>query len=98
MGVRHAVLFRFAAGVTGEQIAALGEALAELPPKIAVIRGYRFGPDLGLASTTWDFAVVADFDTAEDFATYRDHADHRALIRARVEPVVAERVSVQFET
>lgn len=98
MGVRHAVLFRFAAGVTDEQVAALGEGLAGLPAGIAEIRAYRFGPDLGLASATWDYAVVADFDSAEDYATYRDHPDHRALITQRVEPIVAERVAVQFES
>lgn len=98
MGVRHAVLFRFVDGVTGEQVAALGEGLAGLPSRIAEIRDYRFGPDLGLVSTTWDYAVVADFDTAEDYATYRDHPEHRTVITELVEPVAAERIAVQFRT
>ena len=98
MGVRHAVLFRFADGVTDEQVAALGEGLAGLPSRIAAIRDYRFGPDLGLASTTWDYAVVADFDSAEDFATYRDHPDHRVVVTELVEPICAERIAVQFRT
>jgi hypothetical protein len=98
MGVRHAVLFRFVDGVTDEQVAALGEGLAGLPPRIAEIRDYSFGSDLGLASTTWDYAVVADFDSAEDYTTYRDHPDHRTIVTELVEPISVERVAVQFQT
>ncbi len=41
--------------------------------------------------------MVADFASAERFRVYRDHPDHRALIRDVVEPAVAERASVQYE-
>ncbi|HEX8805016.1 MAG TPA: Dabb family protein [Acidimicrobiales bacterium] len=98
MGVRHVVLFRLAEGVTAEQVDAIAEGLAALPAAIGEIRGYRFGPDLGLSDTTWDFAVVADFDSAEDYLVYRDHPEHRAFIAAHVEPLVVERVAVQHAT
>lgn len=97
-GVGHAVLFRFNAGTTDEQIEDFGAGLAALPTRIAQIRSYRFGPALRLVGTSWDYALVAEFDSAEDFVAYRDHPDHQAFIAERVEPLVAERASVQFET
>jgi hypothetical protein len=41
--------------------------------------------------------VVGDFATVDDYLTYRDHPDHRALIRDLVRPIVGERASIQFE-
>ncbi|HEX6421645.1 MAG TPA: Dabb family protein, partial [Acidimicrobiales bacterium] len=58
---------------------------------------YRHGPDAGLNPASWDYVVVADFASADDYLTYRDHPDHRAPIRDLVEPIVAERASVQYE-
>ena len=76
---RHIALFRWAEGVTTEQIADLGEALYALPAVIPEIRSYRFGADVGLGEHNFDYAVVADFDGVEDFRTYRDNPDHRAV-------------------
>ena len=41
--------------------------------------------------------MVAEFASADAYVGYRDHPDHRALIRDLVEPITAERASVQFE-
>jgi stress responsive alpha/beta barrel protein len=96
MAVRHVVLFRFADGTTGEQVRALADGLDEMPEAVGVMLDYRHGRDLGINEASWDYAVVGDFATADDYTTYRDHPDHRALIRDLVTPIVAERVSLQF--
>lgn len=99
MALRHVVMFRFAEGTTGDERAALAAGLAGMPAATGAIAAdrYRHGPDVGLNPASWDYVVVADFASAEDYLTYRDHPDHRALIRDLVEPIVAERASVQYE-
>ena len=64
---------------------------------IEAISAYAYGPDLGLRDGTWDFAVVADFESPEDFRSYADHPDHVAFIKDRLTPVLKERASLQFE-
>lgn len=99
MALRHVVMFRFAEGTTDDQRAALASGLAGMPAATGAIDAerYRHGPDAGLNPVSWDYVVVADFASADDYLTYRDHPDHRALIRDLVEPIVAERASVQYE-
>jgi hypothetical protein len=99
MGFRHVVMFRFAPDATDEQRAALARGLDTMPAATGAIdpTHYRHGPDLGISPASWDYVVVADFASAERFRAYRDHPDHRTLIRDVVEPAVAERASVQYE-
>jgi hypothetical protein len=97
MAVRHVVLFRFADGATGEQVQALAVGLDRMPRAVGVMLDYRHGRDLGVNEGTYDYAVVGDFATVDDYRTYRDHPEHRALIRDLVTPIVAERASMQFE-
>jgi hypothetical protein len=96
MAVRHVVLFRFGEGTTDEQVQALADGLDEMPKAVGVMLDYRHGRDLGINEASYDYAVVGDFATTDDYLAYRDHPDHRALIRDLVTPIVAERFSVQF--
>ena len=41
--------------------------------------------------------MVAEFADANAYEAYRDHPAHRSLIRELVEPITAQRASVQFE-
>jgi hypothetical protein len=96
MAVRHVVLFRFSEGTTDEQVQALADGLDGMPKAVGVMLDYRHGRDLGINEASYDYAVVGDFATVDDYLAYRDHPDHRALIRDLVTPIVAERCSVQF--
>jgi hypothetical protein len=96
MAVRHVVLFRFGQGTTDEQVQALADGLDEMPNAIGVMLDYRHGRDLGINEASYDYAVVGDFTTTDDYLTYRDHPDHRALIRDLVTPIVTERMSAQI--
>ena len=95
---RHVVLFTWKPEATDEQKRALHDGLAKLPPAIDTIRAYKFGPDAGLRPANYDYAVVADFDDQAGYLTYRDHPVHRDLVERHVNPIVASRAAVQFET
>ncbi|HEY4378351.1 MAG TPA: Dabb family protein [Acidimicrobiales bacterium] len=97
MTVRHAVLFQFNDDATPEQVTAMQAGLARLPGLIPELIDYQFGTDLGINDTSWDFAITADCATVDDYLTYRDHPDHQAFIRDHITPLVANRVSVQYE-
>ncbi len=95
--LRHVVLFKFAAGVTGDQIAGLEAGLATLPGAIPGIARYEFGRDLGLADGNFDFALVADFDDAAAYRAYGADDTHRQVIADHVRPIVDAVVRVQYE-
>jgi len=95
--IRHVALFRWNDATTEEQTQRIREELGELPSLIAEVRDYRFGPDAGLVDTSWDFAVVADFDDAEGWRSYREHPAHQRILTEHIGPAAAERASVQFE-
>jgi hypothetical protein len=48
-----------------------------------------------LMDGTFDYAMVADFDSAEDWHTYRDHPDHIAFAQ-RFGHLAAEAARVQY--
>lgn len=93
----HVVLFRWKPSTTDADVAAISLGLGELLPVIPEIRSYRFGSDVALNDGTYDFAVVAGFDTRDDYLVYRDHPAHRTLISERIAPQIADRSAVQFE-
>lgn len=98
MPVRHVVVFRFHPDTPAEPVEALRSALAELGAALPEILTYDVGPDLGVNAASWDFAVSATFADAAGYLAYRDHPDHQRIIREQVEPITAERASVQFAT
>ena len=95
--IRHVVMFTFQETAPEGTVAHLEEGLFLLAQTISEISAYTYGGDVGLREGNYDFAIVADFETAEDFRTYADHPDHQAFIKERIVPVVKDRVSVQFE-
>lgn len=99
MPIRHAVLFRFTDEATEAQIAALAAGLSTMPDETGAVddNRYQHGRALGLNPASWDYAVVAEFADANAYEAYRDHPAHRSLIHELVEPITAQRASVQFE-
>ncbi|MDA0562734.1 Dabb family protein [Streptomonospora sp. S1-112] len=95
MTLRHIALFKWAEGVTPDQVAEVGRLLAPLPDAITQLRAYAFGPDAGISEGAYDFAVVADVDDEEGFIAYRDHPEHQAAL-AVIRPLLADRAAVQF--
>ncbi|HEX9065549.1 MAG TPA: Dabb family protein [Streptosporangiaceae bacterium] len=96
--IRHVVVMTWKPGTTPDQVEAVRAGLATLPAQMTGLTGYAFGPDAGVSQGTADFAVVADFDSRESYLAYRDHPAHREIIERTLNPIVAERRSVQFES
>ena len=95
--IRHAVLFKWKAGTTLEQVQALAAGLARLPAEIPEIAAYRFGSDLGQAEGNADFAIVADFASVEDWRSYVQHPAHVRLIEEYILPIRESRAVLQYE-
>lgn len=96
MALRHIALFRWQDGTTPDQVARVEEALGILPDVISALDAYAFGPDLGIGSDTFDFAVVAEVADEAGFVAYRDHPDHQAAL-AVIRPLLADRAAVQYQ-
>lgn len=95
--VRHIALFRWNAEVTAEREQQLVERLTELGDLIPGVVHYDIGRDVGLNDGNFDFAVVADFASADAYVVYRDHPAHQAVIAECIAPIREHRASVQFE-
>lgn len=93
----HVALFAWKPGTTEHDVSALGDGLATLPGLIPEIRGYRFGPDAGLADGNVDYAVVADFDDVGAFRAYVAHPAHRDVIDRLLTPILARRSAAQVD-
>jgi hypothetical protein len=95
--IQHVVLLTFVPEATPEQRAAVADGLRALPGLIPQIKRYAFGPDLGLATDTASFGVVAEFETRADYEVYRDHPAHRQVNTDHIAPIRAGRAAIQFE-
>jgi hypothetical protein len=97
MPIQHVVLFRFHDDTDPSAVDDLTDGLRRLPGLIPQIASYVVGPDLGVSEGSWDFGLAARFASVADFETYRAHPEHQAVVDELVQPIVAERRSVQFE-
>ena len=95
---RHVVLLAWTDEATEDQRVEVGAQLSKLPGVIPQIRQYVIGSDAGINQGNHDFAVVADFDSAEDYIVYRDHPAHQAIIAQNIRPILAARAAVQYWT
>ncbi len=94
---RHVVLMRWTPETTTADVNAIAEGLGGLPAAIPELRDFRFGHDAGINEGNFDFAVVADFASADDYLVYRDHPLHQAVIAERIAGHLAQRVAVQHD-
>jgi hypothetical protein len=95
--IRHVVVLRWNEPVSEADLAAMSAALDALPAAIPEIVVYRHGRDLGLNPANFQYAIVAEFASADDFVTYRDHPEHQRFIAEHLTGRVAERAAVQYE-
>jgi hypothetical protein len=94
--IRHTALFKWTSEATAEQKAAVAAELASLPPIVPSIRALVLGPDVGVATGNFDFAVTADFDDEAGFFAYRTDPAHVDILNRTITPILAQRVAVQF--
>ncbi|HTS99563.1 MAG TPA: Dabb family protein [Streptosporangiaceae bacterium] len=91
------VLFAWTPEATNQQKQRVVEELRTLPPLLSGLRAYHVGPDAAVVEGNADFAIVADFDDAASYLAYRNHPAHRAIVEQVVNPIIKERVAVQYE-
>ena len=94
--ITHIFMLELAEGATDEQVQHFADGLDELVPQLDMIRGYLHGRDLGLVDGTWDYAVVADFDSPEDYLAYASHPLHVELGVNRSRPIIGRSARVQI--
>jgi Stress responsive A/B Barrel Domain len=94
---RHVVLLTWKPDTTDEQIELVRSGLSELPELVPGIRDYRIGADAGLVEGNADFAITADFDDTDGYLIYRTHPAHVAVLNSAINPIVAQRIAVQYE-
>jgi hypothetical protein len=95
--LRHVVLFAWVPEATDEQKQQVIDGLRSLPPLMSGLRAFDVGPDAGLVDGNADFALVADFDDAPSYLAYRNHPTHRAIIDQVINPIIKNRVAIQYE-
>jgi heme-degrading monooxygenase HmoA len=95
--IRHAVLFGWDDEMTDDMERTFAAELTALAPKLAGLRSYRCGRDLGLVEGNFDFAVVADFEDTDSYVAYRDNPEHRDIISRYSGPHARVRAAVQYE-
>jgi hypothetical protein len=95
--LRHVVLFRLIKDAPEGTVRSLQDGLSHLARSIPDISSYSHGLDLGLREGNFDLAVVADFIDEPAFKRYVDHPDHQAFVADKLQPVLAERVALQFD-
>jgi hypothetical protein len=96
MALRHILVIRFTDDTTDEQVDEFAAALDGLPQAIPQIRSYRHGRDAGIRESSWDYGLVAEYDSADDFQTYLAHPAHQQIVQEILEPISAQRASVQM--
>ena len=94
---RHVVTFRWNSESSPEHVAALEEALSELPGILPDLRRYAYGTDAGINEGNYDFAVVAEFDNSDGYLAYRDNDEHHRIIQTFIAPYLDSRTVVQFD-
>jgi len=95
--IRHVVMFTWDDEMTDEMEQQLAAELTALAPRLAGLRSYHAGPDVGVVEGNFDFAVVADFDDVASYLAYRDHPDHQEIVGRLSRPHATSRASVQYE-
>ena len=98
MPFRHVVMFQWAEGLGPDHIERVRSGLDALPAQIEQIRSYVHGVDVGISEGSFDYVLVADFDSMDDYVAYRDHPVHQQFIADVIVGNVAGRAAVQYET
>lgn len=88
-------MFRWADHVESDHVHRVRDAFDELATLVTV-RQHAHGTDVGVAEGTFDYLVVADFDTVADWRSYRDHPAHVLLVEELITGHVSDRATGQF--
>lgn len=91
-------MFRWADHVDPDHVRQVRDAFDELAEQIDGLRHHAHGTDVGVSEGTYDYLVVADFESIEHWRAYRDHPAHVLLVEELIVGHVTERAGGQFQT
>jgi len=94
---RHVAMFRWADHVDTEHVQRVHEAFDELADRTPGLRHHAHGSDVGVSEGTFDYLLVADFESVADWRVYRDHPTHVLLVEELISGHVIEQVAGQFQ-
>ncbi|WP_115790545.1 Dabb family protein [Arthrobacter silvisoli] len=77
--IRHTVLFQFTSDFPPAERQAWIDGLNNMAGKIPGMFNLSHGPDVLGTERSFDYAIVADFETVEDIAVYNTHPLHEPL-------------------
>jgi len=77
--IRHVVLFKFKATFPPEDRAAWEAGLDRMRGNIPGLLSLSHGADVVGAQRSYDYAIVADFETVADIDVYNTHELHEPL-------------------
>lgn len=97
MPFRHVAMYRWAEHVDTDHVRRVSDAYDRLAEQVVGLRHHAHGSDVGVSEGTFDFHVVADFETVAEWRRYRDHPAHVLLVEELITGYVAERASGQFQ-
>ncbi len=93
--IRHTVLFKFKPGFPPADKQAWINGLNNMTGKIPGMLSLSHGADVLNTGRSFDYAIVADFETVEDIAVYNTHPLHEPL-KAYSFPNSQQILSVDF--
>lgn len=97
MPFRHVAMFRWAEHVDTEHVQRVRAAFDELAELVPGLQHHTHGSDVGVSEGTFDYLVVADFDSVVDWRTYRDHPAHVLLVEELITGHVVDRAAGQYQ-
>ena len=77
--IRHTVLFQFKPDFPPADRQAWIDGLNNMAGKIPGMLSLSHGPDVLSTERSFDYAIVADFESVEDIAVYNTHPLHEPL-------------------
>ena len=98
MPFRHVVMYRWAEHVDAEHVQRVREAFDELAEHVPGLRHHAHGNDVGVSEGTFDYLVVADFESVADWRVYRDHPTHVLLVEELIRDHLVDRAAGQYQT
>lgn len=97
MSFHHVALFRWQPGVTDDHVAQVTGGLEALAETLEGCESYACGPDLGVREGSFDYGVVAAFESKDAWQAYIDHPEHVRVAQELIVPHITERATVQLE-
>ncbi|MFC8831518.1 hypothetical protein ACFT9I_39980 [Streptomyces sp. NPDC057137] len=97
MALRHVAALKWSRELTESETREINQAMDLYVSTAVQPRSYSHGPDIGGKFGTFDYVLIADFDSEDEFLAFNSDPLHDA-VRAVLAGKVAKAEFVQFDT